>query len=378
MIRSQSVSVPKTAKLKFAAKDKSLFSSVLKKRVDAYFEERGISKHANATMVIKTIVMLSGYIVPFVCLLAFLPPVWVALLLWTLMGIALAGIGMSVMHDANHGSYSEHKIVNTLVGHTLNLVGGLVHNWKLQHNVLHHTYTNISGHDDDIADRLVLKFSPHTQVKWYHRFQPFYACLFYGIMTFYWVFFKDFVQYVQYNRRGVNPNTPSQNAWLLTRLILLKSTYVVVMLILPTLTFGIPFWQILLGFSIMHFTAGTILSLIFQLAHTVEETHHPLPNEAGVVENDWAIHQMNTTVNFSRSNKFLSWYVGGLNFQVEHHLFPKICHVHYPAIAPIVKQTAEEYGIPYLEQTHFSGALKSHFTALKRFGTLPHPDAIFA
>jgi linoleoyl-CoA desaturase len=128
----------------------------------------------------------------------------------------------------------------------------------------------------------------------------------------------------------------------------------------------------------MHYTAGIILSLVFQLAHTVEETTHPMPNAEGIIENDWAIHQLNTTVNFSRKNKVLSWYVGGLNFQVEHHLFPKVCHVHYPEIAPIVKQTAEEFGIPYLEQEHFSNALKSHFAALKRFGTLPHPDEIFA
>jgi linoleoyl-CoA desaturase len=117
---------------------------------------------------------------------------------------------------------------------------------------------------------------------------------------------------------------------------------------------------------------------VFQLAHTVEETSHPLPNENGIIENDWAIHQLNTTVNFSRNNKLLSWYVGGLNFQVEHHLFPRICHVHYPEIAPIVKQTAEEFGIPYLEQQYFSKALKSHFAALERFGRLPHPDEIFA
>ncbi len=364
--------------IKFVAKDKTQFFNILKKRVDAYFEENNISKHANATMVLKTIIMITGYCTPFIVLLAVNPPFWMALLLWTLMGVFLAGIGMSVMHDANHGAYSDNKYVNIAVGHSLNLCGGLVHNWKLQHNILHHTYTNISGMDEDIADRLVLKFSPHTKVKWFHKFQPVYAFMFYGLMTFYWIIFKDYIQYAQFTRNGVNPNSRRENASLLTRLILLKGTYMFVMLAVPTLFFGIPFWQIFLGFFLMHYTAGIILSLVFQLAHTVEETSHPLPNENGIIENDWAIHQLNTTVNFSRNNKVLSWYVGGLNFQVEHHLFPRICHVHYPEIAPIVKQTAEEFGIPYLEQKYFSKALKSHFAALERFGRLPHPDEIFA
>lgn len=363
-------------KVKFVSQDKTQFFNILKKRVDAYFEENKISKHANTAMVVKTVVMLAGYITPFILLLALTPSFGISLLLWALMGVCLAGIGMSVMHDANHGAYSDNKYVNMAVGHSLNICGGLVHNWKLQHNILHHTYTNISGMDEDIADRLVLKFSPHTRVKWFHKFQPIYAFMFYGLMTFYWILFKDYIQFTQFTQNGVNPNSRKQNAWLLIRLISLKLVYMFVMLVLPTLAFGIPFWQVFVGFFLMHYTAGIILSLVFQLAHTVEETSHPLPNENGVIENDWAIHQLNTTVNFSRNNKVLSWYVGGLNFQVEHHLFPRICHVHYPNIAPIVKQTAEEFGIPYLEQEKFSTALKSHFAALEKFGTLPHPNEV--
>ena len=118
----------------------------------------------------------------------------------------------------------------------------------------------------------------------------------------------------------------------------------------------------------MQAIAGFILALIFQLAHTVEGTSHPLPNELGVIENDWAMHQLQTTANFSRKNRFLSWYVGGLNFQVEHHLFPYISHVHYPEISEIVRTTAEEYGVPYLENKTFIGAVKSHFRFLYQLG----------
>lgn len=356
-------------KIKFVAKDKNQFFPVLKNRVDAYFETNKISKHANASMVLKTIILLSGYTLPFIVLLWLKPPFGIALLLWLLMGVCLAGIGMSVMHDANHGAYSSNKYVNWAVGHTLNLLGGSVHNWKLQHNILHHTYTNIAGMDDDIADRLVLKFSPHSKPKWYHKWQVFYAFIFYGLMTAYWVFAKDLVQLVQFTKNGVNPQNEKENAWLFVRLTVLKLVYLFIVFIVPTVFFGLPWYEVAVGFILMHYSAGIILSLVFQLAHTVEETHHPLPTENGIVENDWAIHQLNTTMNFSPNNKLLSWYVGGLNFQVEHHLFPRICHVHYPHISHIVKQTAEEFNIPYLQKQDFTSALKSHFAALEKFGT---------
>lgn len=363
-------------KVKFIPQEKSQFFSVLKQRVDNYFEENNISKHANASMVLKTIILLSGYSLPFIALLLLKPTFGIALLIWFLMGVCLAGIGMSVMHDANHGAYSENKYVNAAIGHTLNLLGGSVHNWKLQHNILHHTYTNITGMDEDIADRLVLKFSPHTKVKWFHKFQPFYAFIFYGLMTAYWVFLKDLIQLIQFTKTGVNAQSPKENLITFARISFLKIVYLFTMLVVPTLYFGIPFIQVFAGFMLMHYTAGIILSLVFQLAHSVEETSHPMPTDSGVVENDWAIHQLNTTLNFSPNNKLLSWYVGGLNFQVEHHLFPRICHVHYPNIAPIVKQTAEEFGIPYLQKQDFTSALKSHFSALERFGTPPANQVI--
>ena len=150
------------------------------------------------------------------------------------------------------------------------------------------------------------------------------------------------------------------------------------MLVVPVMVFGIPFAVVISGFLLMHFAAGLILTTVFQLAHTVEGTSHPLPDQFGNIENSWAIHQVNTTVNFSRHNKWISWYVGGLNFQIEHHLFPRVCHVHYPAIAPIVKQTAEEFGLTYMENETFGAALRSHISTLQRFGRLPSMNEAIA
>src|SRR5690606_737295 len=178
-------------KVKFVSPNRSEFFSTVRKRVDLYFAENKISKHANSTMIVKTVVLLSLYLLPFIYLLVFQPAFPASLVLWFLMGTGIAGIGMSIMHDANHGAYSKSSKVNYLLGHTLNLVGGSAFNWKLQHNILHHTYTNIATIDEDIKDRLVLRFSPHTNVKFFHKLQYVYAFFFYGLLTLYWVLAKD-------------------------------------------------------------------------------------------------------------------------------------------------------------------------------------------
>lgn len=361
--------------LRFKAGKDLEFFSTLRSRVDAYFIEKNISQHANTSMIIKTIVLVAAYVVPFVFILYMQPYVWVAMALWFLMGLAKAGIGMSVMHDANHGAYSNSERVNRNVGYILNLLGGACYNWKIQHNVLHHTYTNITGHDEDIAGQKSLRFSPHSPRKGVHKHQWYYAFLLYGVLTLYWAVGKDLVQYFNYKRKGLNKNKPAQNRSLFAKITIIKVCYLFLFLVVPVLVSTIPFYQILLGFVLMHFVAGIILSVVFQLAHTIEETEFPMPNEEGAIDHAWAVHQMKTTADFSRKNKLISWYVGGLNFQVEHHLFPKICHVHYPNISPIVEATAKEYGVPFLDNKTFGIAFKSHLSFLKKMG-VPHVDEI--
>ncbi|WKZ67646.1 MAG: acyl-CoA desaturase [Flavobacteriales bacterium] len=361
--------------VKFVPKDRSAFHATLRQRVDEHFRTTGRSRHANAAMIVKTVVLLTMYLAPFVLLLTLQPGAGASIALWAIMGFGLAGIGMSVMHDANHGAYSANERVNWWLGHTLNLLGGSTHNWKLQHNILHHTYTNITHVDDDIADRLVLKFSPHTGKRWYHRFQWLYATLFYGLLTLYWVVAKDFVQFKQYAARGVMAGSASAKRSALLRIIGLKVVYLALVIGLP-LALGLPWLQVVLGFLLMHFIAGAILTLVFQLAHTVEGTDHPLPDAHGVIADDWAAHQLRTTVDFSPGNGLLSWYVGGLNYQIEHHLFPRIAHVHYPDIAPIVERTAREFGLPYMVNPTLLSALRSHFALMRRIGLPSLNEAI--
>lgn len=345
----------------------SLFVTTLRSRVDQYFIENNLSKKYNRAMVVKTLIMLGAYIIPFIYYTIYNPPFYISLILWTIMAFGMAGIGMCIMHDANHGAYSTNYNVNKWLGYTINLAGAFAFNWKIQHNVLHHTYTNITHYDDDIDDKTILKLSPHTKAKWYHRYQHIYAFVFYAIATLYWFIAKDFIQYQRYINEGLNKNTESENRLVFFKLIVSKLVYLFVILLLPTWFFDVPISKTVACFVYMHLLSSLILTTIFQLAHTIEGTAHPLPNQDLIIEKDWAIHQMYTTANFCQRNRLITWFVGGLNYQIEHHLFPNICHVHYPQIAYIVKNTANEFSVPYLEFKTFKDVFSAHIKALKKF-----------
>lgn len=320
-------------------------------------------------MVFKTIVMFSLYFVPYAFVISgTVSSTLVFYSLYVIMGVGLAGIGMSVMHDANHGAYSNKSWVNDLLGYSLNVVGGNAFNWKIQHNVLHHTFTNIEGVDEDITPRGVLRFCPHTAWKPFHKFQFLYAWFFYGLMTFVWIVFKDYSRLSKYNSDGMvkKQRTNAVKEWII--LIGTKLFYYGYMIALPVLFSSFAWWQILIGFFVMHYVAGFILAIIFQPAHVIDGTEFPLPDDKGNIYNSWAIHQLYTTTNFAQNNRLLSWYVGGLNYQVEHHLFSNVCHVHYKKLSAIVKQTAEEFGLPYKSKPTFRAAMVGHYRILRELG----------
>lgn len=355
-------------KIKFVENPRTEFFTTLRQRVNSYFENNGIPKTGDYRMVLKSVCMLSLYIVPFVLILCAGLPFFLTLPLWFLMGLGIAGTGMSVMHDANHGAYSKYPFINKMMGSTMYLLGGSKFTWMIQHNVLHHTFTNIYGMDEDIHDKPILRLSPHGKLYRIHKYQHIYAFLLYGLATFGWTINKDFTQLTRYNRNGLTRGSGGNPSTEMLKLVFSKLAYYFLIIGLPLLFTGYAFWMIICGFLLMHFIAGIMLTTIFQLAHVVEGTSHPMPTENGQIENAWAIHQLSTTSNFARRNRVLSWYVGGLNYQIEHHLFHNICHIHYKKIAPIVKQTAKEFDIPYHEKRTFLDALRSHLRTLRRVG----------
>lgn len=355
-------------RVKFVNKEKTQFLKTLKQRVDQYFEENHIDRQGNSTMYFKSFVLLSMYILPVVALYAYHLPWWGVLICFTISGFGVAGVGMGVMHDANHGAYSHNKVINTIMGGTLNLLGGFDVNWRFQHNILHHTYTNITHVDEDIDQRVNMRWSPYFKYHPMQRYQYIYAFFAYCLATWSWTFIKDYKQFYSYAYNGVNKSSKSQKAFDLFKLIAFKIFYYFYILIIPIAVLHYSAGLIIGGFMLCHAIGGLVLSTVFQLAHVVEGAEFPMPNEKGEIENEWAIHQMQTTADFGHSNKLLTWYAGGLTHQIEHHIFPDICHVHYPAIAPIVKDTAEEFGVPYNYNDGYFSALASHIRMLKKFG----------
>lgn len=355
--------------LTFNTKDQPEFFLELTKKVNGYFKEKGISKYANANMVIKTIFMLALYFVPFVLMVTGVVSTYgLVMLMWGLMGLGMSGIGLSIMHDANHGAYSKSKYVNNALGYLINFLGAYHINWKIQHNVLHHSYTNVDGYDGDIENP-VLRFSPTQKRKGYFKFQAFYAPFLYGLMTLYWILTKDFQRLKNYHNKGLLEKQGLSFKKALSQSIINKIWYLALTIGLPMLTVSLPWWYIILGFLFMHFITGLLLTLIFQPAHVIEATDFFKPDKNSSVANNWAIHQMRTTANFANKSVLFSWFIGGLNFQVEHHLFPHICHVHYKKLSPIVKKVAQKYNVPYHQHKTFAVALISHFKLLHQLGT---------
>ena len=355
--------------VKFNRKDRPEFFSTLRSRVNQYFKDNNISKHANFNMKFKTVFMLTIYTLPLLAMLfGAVTTLSGVFLMWVIMGIGMSGIGLSVMHDANHGSYSSNQKVNRLVSLVINYIGAYHVNWRIQHNVLHHSFTNIHEHDDDLANG-VMRFSPDQPHNPTFHYQAFYAPFLYGIQSLYWYIAKDFVDIRSYREKNLIKGQGLTYRQALTHIIFNKTWYTVLVIVLPIMLMPFPWWVTIVGFLIMHFICGLTLALIFQPAHVIEETSFFKVDDNGSVENNWAIHQMRTTANFAHKSRLFSWFIGGLNFQVEHHLFPNICHVHYRGISKIVKETAAEFDVPYYEHETFYDAVASHFRLLHQLGT---------
>jgi linoleoyl-CoA desaturase len=356
-----------TNKVRFVDNQKSEFFATVKKRVDNYFKENNLSKNANGAMWAKTIFFLSGTAILYLLILSnqFSPAVMLVLAI--LLGMFAAFSAFNVGHDSIHGAYSSNPKVNKLLGHTFNILGANAYVWSITHNVVHHTFTNIPGHDEDIevAPGLI-RLSPEEKINKIQRYQHLYAFLLYGLASLSWVFRKDYKKFFQ--KKIGNYDNSKYPKIELFNLFFFKAVYYTLFIVLPLVVLDISWWQFVIGFVAMHLAEGLVLGLVFQLAHVVEGTDFPMPNEKGNIEEAWAIHQMRTTANFARKSTLANILCGGLNFQIEHHLFPRICHIHYRPISDIVKSTAEEFNLPYIESETFGGALVSHYRMLKKFG----------
>ncbi len=356
--------------VRFAPKNGDGFYDTLKKNIDDFFKENDLVPHGNMALRWKTVFMLSIFFVPNILIITGVGAVSPLLFfgLWFMMGVGMVGIGCSVHHDSNHGSYSKYKTVNKIVGDVVNVIGGYDVTWRIQHNLLHHTYTNIEGLDEDIEVGGLMRFSPHAKKYKLHRFQHIYAWFLYCLLTLQWVTYKDYRLLFIYEKRGLLKKEKITLRKALLELSIYKVIYFGYVLVLPIIFSGMPWYYVIFGFLILHAVAGLGLSCIFQLAHVLESSEFPLPTGDRKIENNWAIHQLMNTADFSPRSRIMYWFIGGLNYQVEHHLFPHISHVHYPEISKIVKRTAEQFGLPYQVMPNFMVALVKHGRMLRKMG----------
>jgi len=291
---------------------------------------------------------------------------WLSLGLCAIMGVVVASIGFNVMHDGAHGSYSRRKWVNEVMGHSLNFLGGNVYLWKLKHNENHHTFTNIEGMDDDIDIKPFVRVHEGQKRYWFHRFQHIYGLLLYGTTYLFWIFFNDIKKYFT---GKIADNTTMKPMSVKEHIIFWSSKvfYIALFIVLPMFFVGV--LPTLLGYGVMVFVTGLVIAVVFQLAHVVEHADFVHPESDGHhIEAEWAVHQVATTVNFATHNRIWNWLFGGLNFQVEHHLFPRISHVHYPALNKRLKEVCAEFGIAYREFPTLRSALWSHLMHLRQVG----------
>ena len=354
---------------KFTNSDRFLYA--LRRRVDAYFEETGRARRDSPKMYFKTATILAWFFGAYFLLLFAANAWWVALPLAVILGLALAAIGFNIQHDGGHKAYSRHPWINKIMALTLDLMGGSSYLWDWKHNSIHHTYTNITGHDDDIDLGFLARLSPHQKRYWFHRLQGIYMWVLYGFLSIKWHFIDDFYQ-IAVGRIG-GKRIPRPKGMDLAVFITGKALFFGMAFAVPMLLH--PVWQVLAVYAIAAFVSGIVLSIVFQLAHCVEGVEFPMPvissKGAPQMGTGWAVHQVQTTMDFSRGNRLLSWFVGGLNYQIEHHLFPKISHVHYPVISRMVEEVCQEFGLRYLAHRTFPGAIASHYRWLTAMGRAP-------
>jgi linoleoyl-CoA desaturase len=353
-------------KVKFINTNQSAFFATTRKRVDLYFKEKGISKNANGAMWFKTIFILGGFVSLYLLILSGWFGAMGMLGLAVLLGAFGAFLGFNICHDAIHGSFSASSKVNKGLSALFYLIGANPYLWNISHNIVHHTYTNIPGHDEDIevAPGLI-RLDESEKVNEIQRYQHLYAFFLYGLASLSWVLRKDYIKFFQKQIGQHRAQHPKREYF---NLFFFKLLYYFLFLALPMLVLDLAWWQAATGFLVMHLAEGMVMGLVFQLAHVVEGTDFPLPNAEGNMEEAWAEHQMRTTANFAPKSALAAFFLGGLNRQIEHHLFPKVCHIHYPAISAIVRQTAAEHNLPYLESPTFRSAISSHYRILKKLG----------
>lgn len=351
--------------IKFKSANSTDFYPELRNRVEAYFVENKLTKQGEVRLYGKAILLLLIDALIYSAIISNYFGFWGVLFLYMLLGLCTCLICMNITHDLLHGSFFSNRKWNKIFGYFFDLNGFSSLNWTITHNLEHHTYTNIAGADRDINKLIWLRLSPTDDYYFFHRFQHLYALPIYFFTTLNWTFFSDYALLKGFWKEG-KATVKDVILFFLFRIL-----YLSLFIFIPMALLSLAWWQTLICYMAFSFSGGLLAAIVFQLAHIVEGVDYPLPDNGGTIEDLWAAHQLKTTSNFATRSRWVTELFGGLNFQIEHHLFPHVSHVHYFAISKIVRKTAYEYGLPYNEQPSFSAAIFSHFSILKKLGKRP-------
>ncbi len=341
------------------------FRKTINARVETYLRENNIPARSIPAMYLKSAIALVWWLGVYLLLLFGHFPTLINALLCMVWAMAIASVGFNVVHDSNHNGYADNPRLNRLICFSAEMLGMSGFRWRVKHNVWHHTYTNIAGYDDDVETYGLMRLTPRASWKPLFKIQAWYFPAVYSMIGLDFIM-RDFMMAL-FGKSDDKHVYPKMSAADKITFWVGKLYFFAIMLGFPMLVY--PWWQVLIGFLIVMFTVGLVMGVIFQLAHINGEAAFPEPvGDPPHIEKEWAVHQVETTVDFAPRNKLLSWYIGGLNFQIEHHLLPHICHLNYPRLAPIVRATCEEFGIRYKCYDTWREAFASHVRELSLLG----------
>lgn len=352
-------------KIKFNQKPTSDFYSEVRRRVDQYFTQNNRARQGNATLWAKSVALLTIQIILYASIISNYFGFSGVFTLYTILGINTCLICFNITHDTLHGSFFSKKSWNKVFGYFFDLNGFSSFVWNQSHNLDHHIFTNIAGVDKDIDKMFWLRLAPTDGYYKFHRFQYLYALPLYVFTTLNWSYYSDIKALIS------NITHKKMSFTDVALFLILKTIALAIFIFIPMAVLSLPWWQTLISYFSMQMVGGLLAAVVFQLGHVVEGVEYPLPDKDGQIENNWVIHEMKTTSNFATQNTLLSQLFGGLNYQIEHHLFPQVSHVHYSKISPIIQETAKEFGVPYNDQRTFFGAVASHLRVLKKLGMPP-------
>jgi len=359
------LSDPARRRLRFSGDN--AFQIEVRRRVRAHLRANGHSERGGLTMYAKTAIILASFASSYALLVFVATAWWQAVPLAVALGLTIVAIGFNIMHDASHEAYSERPWLNRVMAMTLDLVGGSSHFWHWKHNVFHHTFVNVVGYDTDINLVGLGRLTPHHRHVWFHRWQHLYVWFLYGAFAMKWHLYDDFRLALTGRMAQHSVPRPRGSQWLVFlggKLAFLSLAFVLPLTLHPA-------WAVAATYSVTAVSLGIVLAVVFQLAHCVEHAEFPTEGGSGRMDTPWAVHQVEASVDFARENRAASWLLGGLNFQIEHHLFSRVCHVNYPTIAPVVEQTCREFGVEYKYNRTLLSAVRSHYSWLRAMGRAP-------